>query len=225
MSDDTETPEVVDESPPDADDDAVEDVEVTEAEVVNDTADEATDSADADNADDGADDASADDKAEPSEDAEVDRAGDADESSLDVFDTVTRERDDYLKALQQLQADFENYRKQAIRRQGDAIEHATGRLVEDLLTVLDACEAGIDHGDEGVTAVFASLLGVLERAGLERIDPLNEAFDPNAHEAVLHEPAGDDDDDVEGPVVAEVMRPGYRWKERTLRPAMVKVRG
>lgn len=138
-------------------------------------------------------------------------------------DELTRERDEYLGALRQLQADFENYRKQTQRRQGEVINHATGALVEEMLPVLDACDAGIEHGDEGVTAVFTSLLGVLEKAGLERLDPVNEPFDPNAHEAVMHEPASDDDS--EGPLVVEVLRPGYRWKDRTLRAAMVKVRG
>lgn len=138
-------------------------------------------------------------------------------------DDVSRERDEYLNALRQLQADFENYRKQALRRQGEAIEYATGRLVEELLAVLDACEAGIEHGDEGATAIFTTLLGVLEKSGLERLDPANEPFDPNAHEAVLHDPA--DDAGSDGPVVVEVLRPGYRWKDRTLRAAMVKVKG
>lgn len=149
---------------------------------------------------------------------------DLDDGSAGAFDAVARERDEYLDALRQLQADFENFRKQALKRQGDAIEHATGRLVEQLLPVFDACDAGIEHGDEGVTAIFTTLLGVLERAGLERLDPAGEPFDPNAHEAVLHEPA-DDADEIDGPVVAEVMRPGYRWKDRTLRAAMVKVKG
>lgn len=142
----------------------------------------------------------------------------------DVLDAAARERDDYLAALRRVQADFENFRKQALKRQEEATHHATGRLVEELLPVFDACDAGIEHGDQGVTAIFTTLLGVLEKQGLERIDPLGEPFDPNAHEAVMHEPASDDDPQ-DGPVVVEVMRPGYRWKERTLRAAMVKVRG
>lgn len=146
-----------------------------------------------------------------------------DDGSASAFDAVARERDEYLDALRRVQADFENFRKQALKRQGDAIEHATGRLVEGLLPVFDACDAGIEHGDEGVTAIASTLLGVLERAGLERLDPLGEPFDPNAHEAVLHEP--DDAGASDGPVVAEVLRPGFRWKDRTLRAAMVKVRG
>lgn len=140
-------------------------------------------------------------------------------------DETARERDEYLGALRQVQADFENYRKRSFKQQGETVERATGRLVEDLLPVLDACDAGMEHGDEGVSAVFAALLGVLEKAGLERLDPMGETFDPTAHEAVLHEPAADGDDANAEPSVVEVMRPGYRWKERTLRAAMVKVRG
>ncbi|MDQ6839835.1 MAG: nucleotide exchange factor GrpE, partial [Actinomycetota bacterium] len=60
---------------------------------------------------------------------------------------------------------------------------------------------------------------VLAREGLERIDPDREPFDPTVHDAVAHEP-GDG-----GQEVAEVLRAGYRWRGRVLRPAMVKVRG
>jgi molecular chaperone GrpE len=65
--------------------------------------------------------------------------------------------------------------------------------------------------------VYAELLGVLERAGLERIETDGKPFDPNVHEAVLQE-----DGDGE-PVVSETMRTGYRMKGRVIRPAMVKV--
>ena len=67
-----------------------------------------------------------------------------------------------------MQADFENYRKRALKQQVDAIERASGQIVEDLLPVLDACEAGIEHGDEGVTSIFASLLGIARE---DRADP------------------------------------------------------
>jgi molecular chaperone GrpE len=60
---------------------------------------------------------------------------------------------------------------------------------------------------------------VLEKAGLERLDPTGEPFDPTLHEAVLHV----DEGDHEEPTVVDVMRAGYRLKGRTLRPAMVKV--
>ena len=90
--------------------------------------------------------------------------------------------------------------------------------------MLDSFElalATLDVADEkvrkGVELVYAELLGVLERAGLERIETDGKPFDPNVHEAVLQE-----DGDGE-PVVSETMRTGYRMKGRVIRPAMVKV--
>ena len=65
--------------------------------------------------------------------------------------------------------------------------------------------------------MFAELVGVLERAGLERIDALGAAFDPNEHDAVMQ-----DDGDGE-PHVGDVLRTGWKLKGRVLRPAMVKV--
>jgi molecular chaperone GrpE len=64
----------------------------------------------------------------------------------------------------------------------------------------------------------AALYGALEKEGLERLDPEGEAFDPAVAEAVVHEPG-----DGGAQVVADVLRTGYRWQGRLLRPAMVKV--
>ena len=71
--------------------------------------------------------------------------------------------------------------------------------------------------------IRASLAQVLESAGLEVLDPVDEPFDPNRHEAVLHDLADEGDDT--GQVVVEVLRRGYAWDGRVLRPAMVRVRG
>ncbi len=144
------------------------------------------------------------------------------EALLDDIERLTRQRDDYLDALRRSQADFENYRKRMMKQQTELAEHATVRLVEELLPVLDACDGAVLHGETAVEPIFAALLGTLEKGGLERIDPLDEPFDPTRHEAVMHEPAEGDDD---GTVVADVMRRGYAWKGRVVRPAMVKVRG
>lgn len=144
------------------------------------------------------------------------------EELVEVLETTTRERDEYLDALRRNQADFENYRKRMMKQQADAAERSAADLVDKVLPVLDACDGAVRHGAAEVEPIFASLLGALEKEGLERIDPLGQTFDPNLHDAVMHEPAGEDDD---GTVVDDVMRPGYRWKGRVLRPAMVKVRG
>lgn len=146
------------------------------------------------------------------------------EALLDDVERLTRERDHHLDRWQRAQADFENSRKRLQREAQEAAAAATGRLAEELLPVLDACDAAIGHGEAAVEPVFAALLQTLEKNGLERIDPLGDVFDPTRHEAVLHEPAGPDDDPALS-VVTEVLRVGYAWKGRVIRAAMVKVRG
>ena len=147
------------------------------------------------------------------------------EAVVSDLDRLLGERDEMRSLAQQIQADFENYRKQAMRRESGIVERASEGLVEKLLPILDSFEAAVaqlpvetDAGvRKGVELVFAQLVGVLEGAGLERIDADGAPFDPNEHEAVMHE-----DGDGE-PKVAATMRTGYRLKGRVVRPAMVKV--
>lgn len=146
------------------------------------------------------------------------------EALLDDVERLTTERDGYLDRLRRSQADFENSKKRIQRDAEVRAEALVGRLVEDLLPVLDACDGAMAHGESAVEPVFAALLQSLEKNGLERIDPAGDVFDPNRHEAVLHEPAGDDDDPALS-VVTDVLRIGYGWKGRVVRAAMVKVRG
>lgn len=135
---------------------------------------------------------------------------------------IAAQRDEYLEALQRLKAEFENFRKRTERQWREMMDRAAEHLVSDLLPVLDACDAAIGHGVTEVEPIRAALLDVLSKAGLERMEPVGEVFDPEMHEAVQHE----ESDDHEGPPeVVEVMRHGYRWRGRVLRPALVVVRG
>ena len=154
----------------------------------------------------------------PSPAGDVADAEAAVEQDIDIA-RVARERDDYLDALKRLQADFENYKKRILKQQTEHLERAAETLVEKLLPVLDTFDLAIAHGGEGLDQVQGQLMAALEKEGLERIDPLGKPFDPNESDAVAHE-EGDGD-----PVVSEVMRTGYRFKGKLLRPAMVKVKG
>ncbi len=136
------------------------------------------------------------------------------------LEAVVVQRDEYLELARTKQADFENFRKQVAKRQLDHAEQAAAALVTELLPVLDALDNGVGHGDESLVPLRAQLLGVLEKEGLVRVDPAEEPFDPNEHDAVAHEPG-----DAGEPVVAETLRAGYRWNGRLLRAAMVRVRG
>ena len=146
---------------------------------------------------------------------------------VDERSDIERQRDDYLDALQRLQAEFENYRKRVARTSDDAVSRATGDLVVKLLPVLDAFDLAQAHfastlSDEALALSQARglLLDTLAKDGLERIADVGVPFDPQVHDAVAH---------VEGDggeqVVDEVLRAGYRWKGGVLRPAMVKVKG
>src|SRR5687767_3102121 len=157
---------------------------------------------------------------EPDEDADVDdtvAAGDLDaEAAADAvlqeaaeiveadLHSIVAERDDYLAALRRVQADFENFRKQTIRRNTELIERAAESLVEKLLPVLDACDGALAHGHDDVKPIYEALMSVLEKEGLTVVYPAGEPFDPTVHDAVMHE-EGDDGEESES-VVDEVLR-------------------
>jgi molecular chaperone GrpE len=144
------------------------------------------------------------------------------ETTLGSLEKVIAERDEYLDLVRRVQADFENYKRRVESQRVEQTERAAESLVAELLPVLDACEAAAGHGSEEVAPIQQMLVNTLSKLGLEPLGETGVAFDPHVHDAVLSEP-GDDED--QGPIVAEVLRTGYSWKQRVLRPAMVKVRG
>jgi molecular chaperone GrpE len=154
--------------------------------------------------------------ADPTQDSHVEESATTEVSIEDVL----KERDEFKDIALRVQADFENYRKRAATQMSDELDRALGKLVEQLLPVLDACEAAVAHGVEGVEQVWSSLIGALQKQGLEALDLAGKPFDPALADAVMHE-----EGDGSEPVVLEVLRTGYRWKGRVLRAAMVKVKG
>ena len=144
------------------------------------------------------------------------------EDILNDLERVTAERDEFLQLAQSKQAELENLRKRVAKQQADEVTRRTASVVRSLLPVLDAFDYGIAHGSDDLVPMRDQLLSALQREGLERLDPGGEAFDPNEHEAVAHEPGDGDGADS---IVAEVLRAGYRWQGQLLRPVMVKVKG
>ena len=130
------------------------------------------------------------------------------------------ERDEYRDALQRVKAEFDNFRKRTAKEAGETRDRAAENLVRQLLPVLDACDAAVLHDATDVGPISKMLLETLAKEGLEPMIPEGQPFDPELHEAVMHEP-GDGGESV----VTESLRTGYLWKGRVLRPAMVKVRG
>ncbi len=147
------------------------------------------------------------------------------EEPVDELTLMTRQRDEYLDALQRLKAEFDNYRKRAARDQESLVARAHERLVGTLLPVLDdlerALEAVRDHEgaklEEGVRLVHRALADTLTKEGLVEV-PTEGQFDPHSHEALLAQPS----ESEEGTVI-QVLQKGYRLGDRVLRPARVVV--
>ncbi|MEM8587503.1 MAG: nucleotide exchange factor GrpE [Pseudomonadota bacterium] len=137
-------------------------------------------------------------------------------------------RDQLLRTL----ADAENTRRRAERDREEATKYGISKFAKDLLTVADnlrrALEAVAQTADaadalkalaEGVAATEREMLAVFERNGMEKIDPADEPFDPNVHQAMFEMPGTD----KPAGTVVQVMAPGYQLHGRLLRPAMVGV--
>lgn len=139
---------------------------------------------------------------------------------VDIAEKIAKERDEYLDLARRVQAEFENYKRRVDQQRAEQRERAAESLVAELLPVLDAGEAALAQGHEDVAPVHTQLLQALEKQGLSPVVEAGVEFDPNIHEAVMHE-----EGDGGTAVVVEVLRTGYLWNQRVLRPAMVKVRG
>ena len=123
--------------------------------------------------------------------------------------------------LQRLQAEYANYRKRIERDRLVAHEMAIGAVLTELLALLDAVDLAEQHGEVtgGFKAVSDQLNAITSRIGLEKYGSEGEAFDPQIHEALMHETSVD----VAVPTATKILQLGYKYKERILRPARVSV--
>ena len=123
--------------------------------------------------------------------------------------------------LQRVKAEFDNYRKRVERDRALVVEQAMAGVLAHLVPVLDDVDRAREHGEltGGFKSVADALEASLAKLGLERFGEPGEPFDPLVHEAVLHQHSAD----VTEPTAVTVMRPGYRFADRLIRPAMVAV--
>jgi len=123
--------------------------------------------------------------------------------------------------LQRLQAEYANYRKRVERDRSLAHEMAIGAVLTELLALLDDVDRAESHGElmGGFKAVADQLNTIVSRIGLEKYGVEGEVFDPQIHEALMHDTSAD----VAVPTASKILQPGYKYKERVLRPARVSV--
>jgi molecular chaperone GrpE len=140
---------------------------------------------------------------------------------------LQRERDDYKDRWLRKGAEFDNYRKRIERERREQGDQAVVDLLQELLLVVDdfdralTVEAGDGAGAyrKGIEMIHGKLHDLLRKQGVKPIDALGADFDPNVHQAVMHE---ESPEHREGEVIGE-LRKGYTLNDRLLRPSMVKV--
>ena len=123
--------------------------------------------------------------------------------------------------LQRLQAEYANYKKRVERDRAVAHESAIGAVLTELLALLDDVDRAEAHGElsGGFKAVADQLNSITSRIGLEKYGTEGEVFDPQIHEALMHAESAD----VAVATASKILQPGYKYKERILRPARVAV--
>lgn len=123
--------------------------------------------------------------------------------------------------LQRLQAEYANYRKRVERDRAVASEVAVASVLSELLATLDDIDRASQHGEltGGFKAVADQLTSLTNRFGLERYGIEGEPFDPQIHEALMHDISAD----VAVPTASKILQSGFKYKERILRPARVAV--
>lgn len=161
----------------------------------------------------------------PDADPAVPDAG-ATTSVSDLTRQIEEQRDKYLR----LAAEYDNYRRRTARERAEAASRGQAELVGRLLEALDDLGRFAHVDPEGTDAmtlhrgielVEQKMLKALSAVGLEIIDPSDQSFDPNLHEAITTEPALSPEDDN---TVGKVFQRGYRFGGQLLRPARVVVK-
>jgi molecular chaperone GrpE len=141
------------------------------------------------------------------------------------IEALRRERDELREQVLRKRAEFDNYRKRVERDRQQAGTDAAATIFKGLVPTLDNLDRALESAGrddplrEGMDLTRRELLGFLESQGVEVHDPVGQPFDPEAHQALSHEPAAGFADGT----VVEVFRKGYSYKGRLLRPALVKV--
>jgi molecular chaperone GrpE len=147
------------------------------------------------------------------------------DAQVDPVEELRRERDALQDRLLRTAAEFDNYRKRMERERRELADHVKADVLADVLPIVDNFERAMQAGGEtealrkGVELIHKQMLDFLRSRGITPIDALGADFDPNFHQAVIHEAS---DAHREGEVMEELQR-GYLLGDRLLRPAMVKV--
>lgn len=146
----------------------------------------------------------------------------------ETLEAEQKKSNDYLNRLKYLQADFENYRKRVEKEVQQAVQRSNEKLVACLIGILDDLEKAVSAGEttenktallEGIKMIHKNLDKLLEKEGVERLECVGQAFNPDLHEVLAQVPTKDH----QSGTVLEEARKGFMFKGKVLRPSIVKI--
>jgi molecular chaperone GrpE len=144
-----------------------------------------------------------------------------------LLDICLKEKAEILDKYTRLYADYENYKKRAIKERDELIKYRAEPIATEMLQILDNLQLVLSHVTtstddsliKGVEMTIKELKKILDKFGLSEIDAVGKPFDPNFHHAMSMV----ERDDIENNSVVEIFRKGYLFKDRLIRPAIVSV--
>ena len=143
-----------------------------------------------------------------------------------VANEKEKQASELLDRLQRTMAEFDNFRKRTIREKASIYDDGVMGAIEQLLPVVDNFERALSASEDkenslhkGIEMIFRQLSDILKRMGVEPVPGVGEKFDPNVHHAVAHT----EDETLGDNLVTEELLKGYKYKDKILRPSMVKV--
>ncbi|HMD17085.1 MAG TPA: nucleotide exchange factor GrpE [Terriglobales bacterium] len=149
----------------------------------------------------------------------------ADVGAASEVEKLKAEREALLDRLARLQAEFDNARKRAVREQQEFREFAAAEVIRNLLPIIDSFERALKAGGDatdfrnGIELIYRQFQDALQKIGVQPIAALGQPFDPRVHEAIEMV----DSTEVPDHHVLDELQRGYKYKDRLLRPAMVRV--
>ena len=146
------------------------------------------------------------------------------------IEKLKKELEESVKKVQYAQAELVNYRKRKDEEVARMMKYASEDMVKEMLPIVDSFERAIEMDDDnlddevskflaGFKMIYCNLVHMLEKYEVKEIEAMGKEFDANFHQAVLTEPK----DGVEPGMVIEVLQKGYIYKDKVIRPSMVKV--
>ncbi len=168
--------------------------------------------------------------AEPEEAAEPEVISGEEEEPEAAQGDLRKELEELNEKYLRLAAEFENFKRRALKERQELHNYANENLIKELLPVVDNLERAVGHarqedgGDaksllEGIELTYRSLMQALDKLGILGIEPEGEQFDPKIHEAIRHVP----NEEYGSGIVTEVFQKGYLLKDRLIRAALVAV--